>query len=261
MILKFSELCLFCQTQNSGCLQYWLFLKGPWPKNKRGSSVLFLRWSSGNQCIKTVLPVSPVLYYWSYKLKIKVGDRSRRQPEGNPKAPFSIATTPMFKGGHYSFPWIAPLYPDTYLIMLSIKQGDIKYYFLTLWYNSTWDWTPVFWAIGEHSTTRSLELSSSCRAISTDIPDPLSPPLPIIHCFQQVLRATSRIGTELLYVRAGRLSFAHPCEGVHKSTSFMSSSLLLQQYPACLVRLILIVFVMCCKWPYSCCFVGCYTGK
>ena len=33
-----------------------------------------------------------------------------------------------------------------------------------------------------------------------DIPDPLSPHLPIIHCFQQILRATSCIGTKLLYV-------------------------------------------------------------
>ena len=30
--------------------------------------------------------------------------------EGDPKAPFSIATTPSCWGGHYSFPWIAPLY-------------------------------------------------------------------------------------------------------------------------------------------------------
>ena len=37
----------------------------------------------------------------------------------------------------------------------------------------------------------------------------------------------------------------------------MSSSLLLQQCPACLVRLNLIVFVMGGKWPYSCCIVGC----
>ena len=29
--------------------------------------------------------------------------------------------------------------------------------------------------------------SSSCHAISTDIPDPLSPPLHIVDCFQQVL--------------------------------------------------------------------------
>ena len=31
--------------------------------------------------------------------------------EGDPKAPFSIATTPRCRGGCYSFPWIAPLYP------------------------------------------------------------------------------------------------------------------------------------------------------
>ena len=38
----------------------------------------------------------------------------------------------------------------------------------------------------------------------------------------------------------------------------MSSSLLLQQCPACLVRFYLIVFVMGNRWPYSCCFVGFY---
>ena len=42
--------------------------------------------------------------------------------------------------------------------------------------------------------------SSLCRTISTDIADPLSPQQQIVHCFRQVLRATSRIGTELLYV-------------------------------------------------------------
>ena len=40
-----------------------------------------------------------------------------------------------------------------------------------------------------------------------------------------------------MYVRAGRSAFARPCVGVHKSTSLMSSSLLLQQCPACLARL------------------------
>ena len=42
--------------------------------------------------------------------------------------------------------------------------------------------------------------SSSGRTISTDIPDPFSPPLSIVHRFRQVFRATSCIGTELLYV-------------------------------------------------------------
>ena len=41
---------------------------------------------------------------------------------------------------------------DPYLIMLSVKQGSIEYHFLSLWYDSTWDWTPVFQTIGKHST-------------------------------------------------------------------------------------------------------------
>ena len=60
-----------------------------------------------------------------------------------------------------------------------------------------------------------------------------------------------------MYVRAGRPAFGRPCVGVHKSTSLMSSSLLLQQCPACLVRLTWIVFVIGGRWPYSWCLVGC----
>ena len=36
-----------------------------------------------------------------------------------------------------------------------------------------------------------------------------------------------------MYVRAGRPAFSRPCVGVHKNTSLMSSSLLLQQCHAC----------------------------
>ena len=60
-----------------------------------------------------------------------------------------------------------------------------------------------------------------------------------------------------MYVRAGRPAFARPYVGVHWRTSLMCSSLLLQQCPACLVRLTGIVFVMGSGWPYSWCFVGC----
>ena len=60
-----------------------------------------------------------------------------------------------------------------------------------------------------------------------------------------------------LLVLADCPAFAHPCEGVHKSTSLMSLSLLLQQCPVCLVRQTLIVFMMGGKWPYNFCFVGC----
>ena len=52
----------------------------------------------------------------------------------------------------------------------------------------------------ENRKNSSSSSSSSGRTISTDISNLFSPPLSIIHCFQQVFRATSCIGTELLYV-------------------------------------------------------------
>ena len=52
-----------------------------------------------------------------------------------------------------------------------------------------------------------------------------------------------------MYVRAGPPAFARPYVGVHRSTSLMSSSLLLQQCPALLVRLTWIVFVMGGRLP------------
>ena len=47
-----------------------------------------------------------------------------------------------------------------------------------------------------------------------------------------------------MYVLAGRPAFARPYVGLHWCTSLMSSSLLLQLCPACLVRLTWIVFEM-----------------
>ena len=58
------------------------------------------------------------------------------------------------------------------------------------------------------------------------------------------------------YVRAGRPAFAWSYAGVHRSTSLMSSSLLLQQCPASLFRLTWIVFVMVGRLPYSWYLVG-----
>ena len=60
-----------------------------------------------------------------------------------------------------------------------------------------------------------------------------------------------------MYVRAGRPAFDWPYAGVHRSTLLSSSSLLLQQCPACLTRLAWIVFVIGGRWPYSWCLVGC----
>ena len=53
------------------------------------------------------------------------------------------------------------------------------------------------------------------------------------------------------------LAFDWPYEEVHRSISLTSSSLLLQQCPACLVRLAWIVFVIGGRWLYSWCLVGC----
>ena len=49
--------------------------------------------------------------------------------DGDQNAPFSIAISPRCNRGHYFFPWIAPLYLDTYRIFLSVKQGSIKNHF------------------------------------------------------------------------------------------------------------------------------------
>ena len=51
----------------------------------------------------------------------------------------------------------------------------------------------------------------SCRTASTDSPDPLPPPVFIVHRFRRSSRLHPVIGTELLYI-AGRLTFARPYE-------------------------------------------------
>ena len=51
--------------------------------------------------------------------------------------------------------------------MLSIKQGGMKYDFLNLRYDSTWDWTPVSQVIHEHSASKPIiELLDWCKQMS-----------------------------------------------------------------------------------------------
>ena len=95
--------------------------------------------------------------------------------------------------------------------------------------------------------------SSSCHAACIDLPGPH----PHASLSSIAPGRSSRIHplsgqTRYMWVLAGCPAFDRPCEGVHRSMSIMSSSLLLQQCPACLVRLTWIVFVMGGKWPYSC---------
>ena len=77
----------------------------------------------------------------------KVGTKGKVEQSRERRAPFSIATTLRYKGGYYSILFLGLLHftLDPYLIMLSVKQGGIKYHFLSFWYDSTWDWTTVSW--------------------------------------------------------------------------------------------------------------------
>ena len=69
--------------------------------------------------------------------------------EGDPKVPFSIrgvgeGATPFLGLLHFTI--------DLKLIMLSAKQGGIKYHFWVFGITRPGDWTPVSRTIGEHST-------------------------------------------------------------------------------------------------------------
>ena len=70
--------------------------------------------------------------------------------KGEPKAPFSKLIHQGVGEGGTPFPELLHFTLDPYLY--SAKQGSIKYHFLSLWYDSTWDWTLVFQTIGKHST-------------------------------------------------------------------------------------------------------------
>ena len=53
------------------------------------------------------------MYFYIYRYIFKSNSTTKLATAvgGDQKAPFSIATTPICRGGRYSFPSIAPLYP------------------------------------------------------------------------------------------------------------------------------------------------------
>ena len=56
----------------------------------------------------------------------------------------------------------------------------------------------------------------------------LSPSVPIVHCFWQVLDIASSVHKDKKNAFADWPTLVCPCVGVHKRTSFLSSSLLFQ---------------------------------
>ena len=103
----------------------------------------------------------------------------------SPNAPFSIATTPRCTGGCSYNPWIAPFYPWSLPYSAEYEAGRHQVSF-DPGLKPGLHWRTLN-SLGQSSSSS----TSSCRASSTDIPDLLSPLLPIIHRFCQVFRATS----------------------------------------------------------------------
>ena len=86
----------------------------------------------------------------------------------------------------------------------------------------------------------------------------LSPFIPFIHRSRQVFQTTSYIHTEPLYVSScwlantGSFVLRDPLENVTYEFVLASPEV------SCLVRLIWMVLEIGGKWPYNCCFVGCF---
>ena len=75
-----------------------------------GSVYAYININGENEFINNGLQYEYIDYCFShdiYLYKVKLATLVK----GDSKAPFSIATTPRCRGGHYSIPWIAPLYP------------------------------------------------------------------------------------------------------------------------------------------------------
>ena len=176
---------------------------------------------------------------------------------GDQKAPFLIATTLSFRGWYYFIPLIAPLHPWSlpFNAECCARWHQILFFEFLLWLNLGLNPTvPVHWQKLYHPPHHhhhvvplawiSLTLSRhfSLSFIASGRSSGLHPVSSHSCC---------------MHVQVGHPAFVWPYAGVYRSTSPMSSSLLLQQCPACPVRLTWIVFVMGGRWPYSWCLVGC----
>ena len=131
--------------------------------------------------------------------------------------------------------------------MLSVKRRGIKYHFFKSLVWRDLGLNPESPAIGEHSTHQAIRLSLSLSLYIYiyiyiyNIYHLVVPSAWITLIFSRHLSLSfiasgrssglhpiSSLNCRM-YVRAGRPAFARPCEGVYRSTSLMSSSLLFQQ--------------------------------
>ena len=95
-----------------------------------------------------------------------------------------------------------------------------------------------------------ISSAAAYHAASMDFPDSLLPFISIINCSQQIFKTSScAIQIYCRSVLICQPTLTRPCEGVHRSSLIMSSSLMSFS--------LLESLEMGGKWLYSCCFVRC----
>ena len=110
--------------------------------------------------------------------------------EGDPNAPFSIATTPRCRGGRYSIPWIAPVYP--WSVPYNHHHHHHHHHIALV--------ARISLTLSRHSSLSFIALGRSSG----------QHPVSSHSCW--------------MYVRAGRPAFARPCVGIHKSKAASSTN-------------------------------------
>ena len=95
--------------------------------------------------------------------------------EGNPKVPFSIATTPRFRGGCYSIPWIAPLYPWflPYSTECLARQHQVPFFESLVWLDlglnpSLLDHWRTLYSLGQWSGHNDLETTKNICCVKDE---------------------------------------------------------------------------------------------
>ena len=114
--------------------------ENPWHRERTKTCIYisFLNWILEKRIFHEFPDMWPVkntsfyllfVEYWKFSVCVVKKIKLVTVIEGDQKALFSIATTPRYKEGATPFPRLHHLIFDTYLILLSVKQGGIKYHF------------------------------------------------------------------------------------------------------------------------------------
>ena len=101
-------------------------------------------------CVCMCVCVCVCMYFTKVYIYIYIYISCPTVVEGDPKVLFSIVTTARWKWGSYFFLWIGPLICNLHYNADCLPRSH-QVPFLSLWYDSTNDWTPISRTIGERS--------------------------------------------------------------------------------------------------------------